>query len=318
MSNKRGLTLVFILFAVSIILTSFVSAGFFDWFNEMTGEAVSTVGLNISVGAGSAPQIVIVNNNTAFDGTLFAGPDSTSISLNFTVYDSNGAANINTTSATVNVSLSGEALRQNTSCESLGAFEDYYVNFSCTFDMWWFDSDGIWTVHASVSDLNGNYASNTSTVIIVNPSTGFTSGPATLTFSGINAGSTNTTATTELLLNNTGNQNIGAGGISINATSLLGETDNSRGLYSSNFSIGPDTTGTNECDTSGATATKMSDVSGSAFVAIGTAALPNGNYSVNDGSIGQEQLYFCLTYVGSEITEQIYSTQDNGVWTIQI
>ena len=45
-----------------------------------------------------------------------------------------------------------------------------------------------------------------------------------------------------------------------------------------------------------------------------TANLTKGNFSLNDGSTGQEKLYFCLRYAGTELSTQAYSTANNTEW----
>jgi hypothetical protein len=102
------------------------------------------------------------------------------------------------------------------------------------------------------------------------------------------------------------------GNVQLNTTNLLGETDSSKALYANNFSVGVNTGGSPplEC---GATT-----MAASAYTAIGSASLPKGNFTINDGSTGQEQLYFCLKKAGSELTAQSYSTLNQGSWTLKI
>ena len=65
MVKKRNLVIVFILM---LVLVPFVSAGFSDLIDKITGRATtSPVNLNITVGAGDAPVIYAVYNGSITD-----------------------------------------------------------------------------------------------------------------------------------------------------------------------------------------------------------------------------------------------------------
>lgn len=188
-----------------------------------------------------------------------------------------------------------------------------YMNFVCNVTMWWFDGTGTWNVNASVKDINNNLAQNTTSTFQVSSTTGFNMGPNNLTYSPIAPGSTNQTPTNDpLLLNNTGNFAIVAGAISINATNLLGETTSTLGLWANNFSASWNTGGTTpiECGTTANTLINKTAVN------ITTANLTRGNYTINDGNTGQEQLYVCLKFAGTELQAQAYSTLSQGAWIV--
>jgi len=53
------------------------------------------------------------------------------------------------------------------------------------------------------------------------------------------------------------------------------------------------------------------------FVNVTSTALPVGNFTLNDGSTGQENVYVCLEQAGSELTAQAYST-GNADWAFKI
>ena len=88
------------------------------------------------------------------------------------------------------------------------------------------------------------------------------------------------------------------------------------GIYSGNFSVGNFTGGSNECFVN-VNATRMNATSGASFNAIGGATLAVGNYTLDDGT-AQEVLYFCILEIGSELSQQSYSTDALGTWGIQI
>ena len=330
METKKGAYKLLVLSSlIVIILTiSLSSGGFFSWFKNITGQATTqTVIVNITIGAGTAPTIIYIFNASLAGGiSLNEGPSNTNITINFTANDSDGAANLNDTSARINITKSGESVaRFNSTCSKI-ATAGAAVNYSCIVPLAWFDIDGIWVINATISDLSGNNASNSSASLTINTLSAFVSGPASMTFATISAGATNQTSDNDpIRLNNTGNQYIYRGKIDINATSLRGETDNSKYLYVGNFSVSNDTGSSRECDilsgTAGGSAVNLTNTSGSSFTPInGTiinAALQRGNFTVNDGT-AQEDLYVCLRTAGSELSQQSYSTSSLGAWTVRV
>jgi hypothetical protein len=243
---------------------------------------------------------------------LNEGPASTDVIVNFTVYDEDGFSDLNDSSAMINFTRNGEALRQNLSCSREATFNNYYANYTCNVTMWWFDGAGTWNVTAAINDIGNLTGQNTSTSFIVNALTGFVEGPSALAWTTINAGATNQTSINDpIILNNTGNQDISAGSIQINATDLIGESNNSLAIYAGNFSASIFTGGNAECNS---TATTMSRF---VFAALLDASLFRGNYTLNNGT-GQQSLYFCVKEAGSELTVQSYSTSSEGAWTVKI
>jgi len=55
----------------------------------------------------------------------------------------------------------------------------------------------------------------------------------------------------------------------------------------------------------------------SQYTNVTGSILSAGNYTIDDGT-AQEQLYFCIRTIGSELTDQSYSTSDQGAWTVRI
>ncbi|MFH1289874.1 MAG: hypothetical protein ABIH92_00535, partial [Nanoarchaeota archaeon] len=308
-------------FAVPEIFRDGVACG--DLCYNFTSLEADTVIFNVSywtnysIGQGSSPpQITQVFNDsmTNVAGGLNSGPSSTTLYINFSVYDANGVGDLNESTARINFTKSGEDVRENTTCSKMGSPTGNYANFSCTVTMWWWDAAGAWNITAYIEDNSSNSAQNDSTTFQVGSTTGFELSPSALTWPGLAAGTYNKTSDGPILMNNTGNKDISLNEIGINATDLLGEQNNNSGLWAGNFSIAPFTGGTppTECN---ATATTMSS---SVFTNITGAILTAGNYTINNGTEGQEQLYFCLKVVGSEITTQPYSTSQTGSWTIRI
>jgi hypothetical protein len=301
---------------IGTVVASFASAGVGNWLRQITGKATNTVDINITVGV---PQVIGVFNNTGmsdFSVGLNAGPANSTVYINFSVYSPSGVGNLNTSSAGINFSKSGEALRQNTTGCIANATSSDYVNFTCTVQMLWFDGSGTWDIMAYIEDNSTNYASNTSGDFQIGSTTGFSLGPTSVTFSGIAAGATNKTSDNDPIeLNNTGNQAIGltAKNISINATNLRGETDTTIALWATNFTVHWETgDGPPPLECAG------TDMRQGIYTNITSANLSVGNFSLNDGGAGQERLYLCLQRAGSELTTQSYSTANESSWTIQI
>jgi len=312
--TKRGKQIIIFLSIFTLLVIPLASAGFFDWYKKVTGEAVSQVDLNISVGGGTVPVITFITNLTAV--TLTEGPSTTAIYVNFTATDADGAGNLDDSTAAINFTRTGETTRYNSTCTELVSSGNE-ANYSCVVTMYWFDEAGAWTINASIADFSSNVVYNDTSTVTLNTLTGFSSSPSVLTFSTINAGSSNNSASNNpLLLNNTGNQAIAYGGVKINATNLVGETTSSLALYSGNFSVGNLTGSSEECDSGGTTASLMNVSSGN-FANVAGAILGRGDFTINDGT-AQEQLYVCLTYAGSELTQQAYSTAQEGSWTIEM
>jgi hypothetical protein len=295
-------------FVVVLAVTGFVSAGLGDWFGKITGRVTSNpVNVNITVADTVAPVISTVNTISAV--TLNEGPSSTSVVINFSASDS---SNLNDTSALINLTRSGEAVRANTTCVKIASVGGTIANYSCTIIFYWFDGAGSWNITASVKDISGNLGMNV-TPITVNALTGFVSAPAALTWAAIIPGSNNQTSSNDpVLMNNTGNQDITAGNVQLNTTNLKGEVDNTKALTAGNFSVGVTTGGSPPAECGATT------MASSVYTARGSATLPHGNFTVNDGSTGQEQVYFCLKHAGTELTSQAYSTANMGAWTLKI
>jgi hypothetical protein len=181
--------------------------------------------------------------------------------------------------------------------------------------MWYWDGAGVdWITYVNISDLNGNTVVNGGNKLTVNTLTGFVMSPSALTFSSLAAGNTNQTPTTFILMNNTGNYGVTTGNVQINATDLVGETTKSQFIRAGNFSASPNTGGNIECNIT-ASATAMANMT---YTGVANTVLAAGNFSKNDGTSGQEKVYMCLRQVGQELSQQYYSTNQFGSWTVKI
>jgi len=304
--------IIIVAFLALILIAPLISAGIFqDTWNKLTGKA-TTSPVTISVSVTSAPPIIDnISSNPSF--TSLEGPSLTYVVINFSVNATNGAGSLNNASAMLNITKAGQPIRV-AAC-TVKDFAGNFANYTCNLTVYWYDQDGVWTIYANISDLGGNYVVNGTKTVTISTLTGMVMSPTSLTFSNIIAGVTNQTATNDpLVLNNTGNQNISAGNVKINAIDLAGDTDHGKFLFASNFSASINTGGNIECNTT-ASATPMVNVTDTA---VSNAVLNLGNFQLNDGTTGQEQLYVCLRKVGFELTQQAYSTTTLGSWTVKI
>jgi len=318
--NKKIFVFIFILIFVVALIAIVYFSGFFGKITTFDTATLKSVGLNITVGA---PLIIeVINWSTTM--VLSQGPLSTSREINFTVYHGAGSQFLNDSTAFMNISLVGgvgEVVRNN-SCTRFN-FSTNYVTYTCNMTMWWWDGGGNWKINAEITDNNSNTNVNSSTTLYVGSTTGFEISPNNLSWAAMGLGATNQSSSNDpLILNNTGNQPVGnasgTSNISINATDLKGETNAAYSLFANNFSAGP-IGGTcpgaacSECGGGFA-----GNFSVSRYANVSNMTLPKGNYSVEDGSTGQEKMYFCLRIAGYEITSQAYSTVNQNPWTVKI
>ncbi|MBI4116750.1 hypothetical protein HY449_03325 [Candidatus Pacearchaeota archaeon] len=314
--GDRKIFLLAILIIMSLLIP-FSSAGFIDdaW-GKITGKAAQSVSVNITIGV---PEIRNVYNSTATiiaAGTgLSSGPVNTSLIINFSVYLGTGVANMDNATATINFSKASETLRQSPTCDQVEVGTNV-ANYSCNVTMSWYDGAGTWAIQAFISDTGGNSGKNNSANFSVGETTGFQMGA--LGWVSLSPGSTNQTASAALRLNNTGNKNMSANTTQVNATNLRGETAANRWISAGNISVSWDATTLEACDTSGGNGIAANNMSNGTFINITTANLTKGHYPTNDGSTGQEDFYFCIKTIGSELTSQSYSTAAYGPWMVQI
>jgi hypothetical protein len=304
--KKNEVYLTFVLTALTLIVMIFLGTSLFSSFGKITGYATtSPVNINISVAGSNAPVVLVDNvTMTSVASGPNEGPTTTPVKINFTVYDGDGNGNINDSEAQIKFTLSGEETRSNTSCYNSADYSIYYSNYTCTVVMYWYDGSGTWTINATIKDNDGNKVDNTTTRFYVGPTDGLTAAPTSLTWGTVTAGTPDQESNNDpILLNNTGNVHKH---VRVNSTNLRGETTPTQAIWAGNISIK---------DAAGCGGTNMTDHS---YTNITSAVLFKGNFTVNNGTAGQEQLYFCFETVGSELTAQAYSTGNESAWTLQI
>jgi len=296
---------IFVTILVLAVIIPFASANIFtDTWGKITGKATNQpVDLSINIGSGGAPSITtFATAITDVSGGLNEGPLSTTVTVKFEATDSEGYGNLNDSSATATYSKSGETSRS-VQCTRIGGESSGNVaNYSCPVEMWWWDGPGVWSITTFIKDVNNNQDTDATKMFSVGSTTGFVSAPSSLTWNVVNPGATNQEANQHMTLNNTGNL---VRNVEINATNLLGVTDNTKGLYATNFTAHI---------AAGCEGTAMRN---KLFTQVVGASVPIGNYSLADGT-GQEDIYFCLEGANPDLTQQSYSTAEEGAWTLKI
>jgi len=301
--KKRGINLL-ILFLIVILSYSIVSAtGFSDLWGKITGKATSdTTSLNITVGnsAPTIPSVQAISAKNPTDGT------TKSITFAFTATDTDGVSNLDDATPAAYFSKAGETTRYNSSCILIEDLDANSANYSCTVNMWYFDGNGEWDITVNVSDINGATGENSSTTFTYNLLTAMAMAPTALTWPSIGLSDTDTGSDNDpITINNTGNDDSLT--INITAYDLQGETTSTEYIYAHNFTTGVSSEGCSGTAMANATSTE-----------VGSAALNKGNYSGNDGSTGQEQLYFCLKGLPQDISSQSYSSSGMDPWAVEI
>ncbi len=282
-----------------------------DFANKLTGTGKATSGsanVNVQVG-NSAPSIFLVQ----FSPVINPNENNYRIAyISFQAEDMNGIINLNFSSAKIIVSKSGDVTKTS-SCVNVNNITSKIANFSCSVNLWYFETAGNdWNINVSISDLVNlpliGTKENSSNSFTYSELTAMVFAPLSMNWSAIEVTDVDTLSTSNpMLINNTGNDNITLGNIKMNATDLEGEDFAGEYIYAGNFTINV----ANSCNTG----TFMNN---GVTLNITNAQLSKGNHSINDGSTGQEQLYFCLEAINDDISAQTYSTTAGGPWTLSV
>jgi hypothetical protein len=146
--------------------------------------------------------------------------------------------------------------------------------------------------------------------------------PTALTWARLELGTTNQTSNNDpLLINNTGNADIGVGGITVTGYDLQGTSILTDLIAAGNFSIHA-VNGSTDCSGAGCLECNGTSMVNNTVAPVQVANLTAGNNSINDGTgaSGQEQLYMCLRLVPLSISRQSYDTSGAATdpWVISI
>jgi len=175
--------------------------------------------------------------------------------------------------------------------------------------MWYFDGAGSWTINVSVADIGGPVTvTNDTETFTYNTLKAMKLSPSSITFGSVSLGQTDIAATDDpVTLNNTGNVDIASGNAKVKAYDLFGTTTTSEKIGADAFSV-------NIADASEGDA-----MINNTEVAITGSVLAAGNHSVDDGSTGQELLYYYIEEVPTTgISAQTYDTSALGAWVVSV
>jgi len=274
-----------------------------DW---ITGKATTaTTEINITIG-NTAPTI----SNVSSPGSPSVSAGTyTWINFSFVAIDLDGASNLNnaTASGRYNISTDND-YRFNSSCKPVGSIGASQTNFSCSIQIWYFDTNGGWTINASIKDNAGAYAENISSSFTLGLTTAMNMTPSALTWPAVGPTSTNTLANQNITIWDIANKNITADNVNVTAFSLQGETTTSDYLNASNFTVSV----RNACD------------SGNVMISNKNKNITSSNITIGNvtGSVAsantREELFFCLEDVTAGISQQSYSTTGSGSWTVEV
>lgn len=314
MAKKKKVIYV-IIFSLFLILgiSSMVSAGFFDWFNKITGRATSQPA-NVSISVAGMNITTVKVYNSTLPSVTVTNDGIGSMLFYVVVDDVDGASDINTTSVSANFTKTGEPLRANSSCVKVGVdLNASAQNYSCTIEMWYFDLQGVWNITAKATDLgNTTFTQDTSATFGLPQLQGVEIAPGSLTFPSVSPGAKNQTSNNDpTIINNTGNY---LSNITINAIDLHGATVPATFIDVGNLSAANDTGSSVECGPPA----KASVLTNGTDIQIINSNLTRGNHSANNYQTGQEQIYYCFQTIPSTISSQTYSSPAGHSWTIKI
>ena len=281
--------------------------------NDSVGNSnSSSVSFNVSVVSNTAPQIIsVINSSLAGTNADPSENNVKNMQFNFTVFDADGADDIDVTTAWANFTRSGVQGRVNSSCLNTTQWGNY-ANFSCTIGMWYFDAPGVWNISVAVNDSSNEIAINSSSNFNYNQLQAIVISPTALSFN-VNIGSYNQTPTNQpTLINNTGNYNVTSGNIQVKAINLHGQTITTDYISAGNFTASNNTGGSPPAECSGTALVNATDTG------ITNSVLGFGNHSENNNVTGQTRLFYCLNTVPTTVSSQTYSTSTAGAWVVKI
>ncbi|MFC1685902.1 hypothetical protein ACFLZZ_02660 [Nanoarchaeota archaeon] len=287
-----------------LLMLPLVSAGFFDWLT-ITGMQTAEEVFNVTLG--NAPPTI--SNVTVVTGDIILHEEEgiANVTVTFEVFDNDGYGDIDLSTVQMNFSLAGDPLKTNTSCQFENAIGTKTSNFSCSYGFNYYDKASVnWLIGIIAGDNNSVYAQNNTVTVEFPLTPAVKLFPSSITWAGLTAGTFNHTADNQpTILNNTGNVNLSAGGILVNATDLVGESDGGYSIPANNFTSHTATGALVEC-------TDGTALVPSAFKNVTGAVMDRGELGTYAGA--QEELYYCLTEVASTLIKQSYSS----TWTLLI
>lgn len=297
---KRGIVIAIILIT---FLIPFTSANLLDWFKKDI-QMAPNANTDVRVGVGNvAPQIVSIQTISNIN---LIPSSTTNVIFNFTARDSNGANDLDDSSATANFSSPGEPTRFSTSCIQV-LQSGKQRTYQCTIPMQYYDRAGLWNIAIEIKDQAGLTAQDSSTSFTLNLLRDISLSSTSITFPTLVQGDVNTRSSQDTTITNNGNAVVPSNTIQLTAHNLIGETTPAENIPASSFTSAS-TSLPNIC-------TSGNSLIDNSAVTISSVTLPRGPIGSNTGIIG-----YCLTLVPEGISSQYYSASLAGgtAWTISL
>ena len=216
-----------------------------------------------------------------------------SVIFNISINDPNGYSDISIVNASAN--MTGETTRIGT-CSAGDTINSSAINYSCSFNMEYYDANGIWSVMIYAEDTSSEIDTEWSS-FTYNLLTGWIMDVNSLNFGTVYHGENNIGATDDpITLTNKGNYDL-SGKINVTALDLRGVTNSSEYIPAGSFSVNID-----------------DDANGD--ILQNNTAVTVSETSLSRGALSTEALYFYILDVSLDLSFQVYSTTGLGQWTI--
>ncbi|MEK6834967.1 MAG: S8 family serine peptidase [Nanoarchaeota archaeon] len=282
----------------------------------------------------SAPIVGNVTLDESDPISVIEGGNKT-FRFSFVATDPDNFTDIVNLSAVANISRTGETIRYNDTfvnandggCNAVNNVGTNSKNFSCSINVVFYDGAGVWNLSVRINDTTGVFAQNITKNFTISELTALIISPTSITFPTVSIGGFNISASANLTITNTGNDDISgreATGETINITAItLVPSSGSTFIPISNFTIGQvNASGNfkgNFCDFSvNANVTRLQNKTDAAGFSNFTGAI-NGSAVLANANNNAHTLGICLIHVPNDLSaSQNYSTLNSGAWTISI
>lgn len=250
-----------------------------------------THNLTLDIG-GSAPEVIYVAKVSPGGNVDPSANSTTTVTFEVHVRDNNTADDIST--VWLDAYHAGETNRSDTSCTDEGDIDGVTGNFTCQFDMYYYDVADSWNVAVYANDSTPNEASNTTQSFTYNSLHDIAISVSTIQFGSITMGSEEKADNDPQTITNIGNADVSSVNVTAYDVKHATEADY---LSAANFTIGE----ADDCATSGdymvnATTTLVSDI------------------TVSRGSSSTDSMYYCIPAVPYGLASGNYWTI--AVWTV--
>jgi len=193
MRNKTKMLVVIPVFALMFAILPLISA------DTCVGQNCNaTINLTIGNVAPTIPYVFPVSAVTLNGGT------TKNVYVQFNATDDNGYADLNFATAQVRL-INGIVTRTSSSCSSI-VNTTFTSTLNCTIALNFYDDAGVWTINATISDLQSIEAENSTTSVTVNALDYVTQDVNYFNWASATLGANDVEAGNPITLTNGGNQ----------------------------------------------------------------------------------------------------------------